>query len=237
MIGDTRQEAMIGAVGDLVDAEHLKFVQAALVEVLGDDPGDDLADRRPADPQQPGDLRLVHLLGKPGREIFKVAGVRSVRPRPRHRLKAQAPTARAAHAPQLALNDAATTANIEMAPAFDAPVVYLQPAPRAAARADRPPATQHDGYDRPLAAKLHIAYPGPEQPQHPVICRLDAHVVLLRKPLTIDSQQPAFEDGGASPSTAQPATTLRALPTPLHAGTSRRSGRHVTPKRRGEPVM
>ena len=66
-----------------------------------------------------------------------------------------------------------------MAPALDAAVMDLQPPPRAAARADRPPTTQYDGHDRPLGAELHIAYPGPEQPQHPVICRLDAHVVLL----------------------------------------------------------
>ena len=43
----------MAAVADLVDADRDQAVEAALVEVIGDDALDDRPDGVPADPQQP----------------------------------------------------------------------------------------------------------------------------------------------------------------------------------------
>jgi hypothetical protein len=67
-----------------------------------------------------------------------------------------------------------------------------------AARADPPPATQAHGHDHPLDGEADIDDGRPGQAEHPVESGRDAHVVLLRKPLVLNSQQPAAEDGGAS---------------------------------------
>lgn len=75
MVGDAGQEAMVGLVADLVDAEPDQAVQAILLNVVCHDPLDDPPDRRPADSQQRLDLLLGHLLGQPRAEILEVARV------------------------------------------------------------------------------------------------------------------------------------------------------------------
>src|SRR4051794_37609201 len=116
----------MAAIGDLVHAQADQSVQPALVELIGDHTRDDRADRVPPDPQQPGDRREGHLLRQPGHDIFEVARVRGAGPSPGHGLEAD-PARRAAQPAQLALDPAATAAEIEVTPALDAPVVDLQP--------------------------------------------------------------------------------------------------------------
>jgi hypothetical protein len=50
------------------------------VQLLGDDPREYLPDGLPADPHQPGDLRLAHLLRQPRREILKIGDSGSFAP-------------------------------------------------------------------------------------------------------------------------------------------------------------
>jgi len=68
-----------------------------------------------------------------------------------------------------------------------------------AARAHPPAPAQAHSHDHPLSTETDIDDGRPGQAEHPVESGTDAHVVLLRKPLVLNSQQPAAEDGGASP--------------------------------------
>jgi hypothetical protein len=78
------------------------------------------------------------------------------RPRPRDRLEPNTAVWTPEPA-QLALDDAAIGAQVEVPPALDAPVVDLQvSAGLAALGADAPAAAQPDGYDHPLAGEAHI---------------------------------------------------------------------------------
>ncbi len=140
----------MAAVADLVDADADQALQAALVEVLGDDAFDDPPDRVPADPQQPADRGARHLLGQPCHDVLEVARVRGARPGPWDRLHPHSAVAAAQQA-QLALDDAPAGAEVEVPPALDAPVVDLQlPAGLTALRAHTSPAPQADGHDHPL---------------------------------------------------------------------------------------
>jgi len=105
VIDDAGEVALAAAVGDLVAADRDQAAEPALVEVVGDDAGDDLPDGRPADAQQPGDLCLGHLLRQPRDRVFEVAGVMGARPRPRDGLEVD-PARRAAQPAQLALDHA-----------------------------------------------------------------------------------------------------------------------------------
>ena len=105
VVGHTGQELVIGAVADFVHADQLEAVQTAGGEPLGDDPRKDVPDGLPADPHQPGDLRLADLLRQPGREILEIASVPRARSRPRHRLVHVAAT-RAIQPSEPALNNA-----------------------------------------------------------------------------------------------------------------------------------
>ena len=67
------------AMGTKITHIPYKGTGPALVELLGDDPRDDRADRGPADVQQPRDRGLGHLLGQPRDDVLEVAGVGSVR--------------------------------------------------------------------------------------------------------------------------------------------------------------
>jgi hypothetical protein len=192
VIGDAGQVAVMAAVGDLVDADADQALEPALVEMVGDDALDDPPDGVPADPQQPADRRAGHLLGQPGDDVLEVARVRGAGARPRHRLQANAAVA-AAQAPQLALDDAAAGAEIEVAPALDPSVVDLElPAGLPAARADAPATAQTDGHDHPLGAEADIDNGCPGQAEQPLECAGDAHVALLEEPLisTTSSLQP-----------------------------------------------
>src|SRR5215217_5258058 len=86
VVGDAGQVAVMAAVADLVDADADQALEAALVEVVGDDAFDDPPDRVPADPQQAADRSARHLLGQPRDDVLEVARVRGARPGPRHRL-------------------------------------------------------------------------------------------------------------------------------------------------------
>ena len=77
----------------------------------------------------------------------------------------------------------------------DAPAVDLT-AERAAGRADPSPAPQPDSHDHPLGAKADVDDRGARETQQTVQCRGDAHVVLLRKPLTFKQPAACAEGGG-----------------------------------------
>jgi hypothetical protein len=79
-------------------------------------------------------------------------------------------------------------AEIQVTPALDTPAVNLS-ADLAAGRADPSPSPQPDADDHPLSAEADIGDRCARETQQTVECRGDAHVVLLRKPLTF--KQPA----------------------------------------------
>jgi hypothetical protein len=76
----------IAAVADLVAADRDQSGEPIVIRTVGDDTLDDPPDGVPADSEQPADRGLGHLLRKPRDNVFEVAGMMSVRPRPRHRL-------------------------------------------------------------------------------------------------------------------------------------------------------
>jgi hypothetical protein len=125
-----------------------------------------------------------------------------------------------------------------MAPSLEPAVVVVHaPSRLPAARTDPSTATQADRHDHPLAAEAHIDDRGAGQAQQPVECRRDAHVVLLAGRLTLNSQRPALEDGGASPPAAQPPNTSPDAQTSGRASTSRTSTRYFTTEWRGDPHL
>jgi hypothetical protein len=153
----------------------------------------DPTDRVPRDPQQARDRLLGHLLRQPRRHVFEVARVARTAAGPGHGLIARAAVS-APQAAQLALDQAARAAEIEMAPALCAPAVDGA-AELPATRADPAPAAQTHGDDHPLGGEAHVDHPRPGQAQQPVECRSGTHLVLLRKSLIFDNQQPAGQGG------------------------------------------
>ena len=81
-----------------------------------------------------------------------------------------------------------------MAPALCAPAVDGA-AELPAIGADPAPAAQTYGDDHPLGGEAHVDHPRPRQAQQPVECRGGTHLVLLRKSLIFDNQQPAGQGG------------------------------------------
>jgi hypothetical protein len=197
VVGDARQVALATAVGDLVAADGDQAVEAALVDVVGHHALDDPPDRVPRDPEQPGDRRLGHLLGEEGDEVLEVARVGGARPGPRHRLEARPAAGATPQAAQLALDDAAARAEVEVAPALDAAVVDRKPPDLAALRADAPAAARPDRHDHPLGGERDPGHGRSRQLEHPVECGAGAHVALL---MAADLRQPAAcrTGGGAS---------------------------------------
>src|SRR5439155_8167790 len=161
VIDDGGQVARPPAVGDLIHADRHEAGKAPLVEVVGHHALDDPPDRVPRDPQHAGERGLCYLLRDPGHGVLEVARVARAGPGPRHGLEAGAAVA-APQPPQLALDEAAGAAQVEMAPALDSPPVDLA-AELAAARADPSPAAQPDGHDHPLAGEAEIGHPRPGQ--------------------------------------------------------------------------
>jgi hypothetical protein len=197
VVGDTGQELVIGAIVHLVHTDQLKPVQPAGGELLGDDPLEDVPDRLPADPHQPRDLRLVHLLRQPGAQIVEVAGVPRAASRPLDVLR-QLAAARTVEPAQPALDHAPKTARIEMPPALDAMILDRQPA-RPAARADRLLAAQRDPHDHRLRTELHVPDPGAREPEHPIECGGDPHVALLVVADLQTASRLPQKSGGGSP--------------------------------------
>src|SRR5439155_4919913 len=72
VIGDRGQIAVMAAVADLVDADADQALEAALVEPVSDDAGDDPSDGVPTDPQQTADRGTGHLLRQPRDHVFEV---------------------------------------------------------------------------------------------------------------------------------------------------------------------
>src|SRR5439155_19450569 len=172
--------------------------QAALVEPFGDDARDDPPDGVPADPEQPADRRARHLLGQPRHDVLEVARVRGARPGPRHRLHANTAGA-AAQQPQLALDHAATGAEIEVAPTLDAPVVDLElTTGLTASGTDTPAPPQAHGHDHPLGPERDVRHARAGQAQQALECGGDAHVALLCEPLAIRQPAASPEGGGAA---------------------------------------
>ena len=177
MVDHAGQELVLGAIGDLVDANEHQSVQAVAVKRVGDDPREDRADRAPRDPQQPLDLRLAHLLRQPRGESFEVERVPRPRPGPRHRLVHIA-AGRAVQPSEPTLDHAPQAAEIQRPPALLTMLLDLKAA-RAAARADRFLGAQDDGHDHRLLTERHVPDPSTRKPKHPVECRGDPHVALL----------------------------------------------------------
>jgi len=100
VVDDRREVAMMAPVADLVHADRDEPLEAAVIEVIGDDPLNDLPDRVSPDPEQASDRGLGHLLRQPRHKILEVAGVVSICSGPRHRLQVHA-TVAAAQPPQL----------------------------------------------------------------------------------------------------------------------------------------
>jgi Transposase len=135
------------APADLVNAQHHEPVQLAGVEPVADHACDDLPDRRPPDPQQPGDLRLSHLLRPRRAQVLEIARVLRPGPRPRDRFQPVA-TAQAAQPSQLALDHAPRPAEIEMPPALHPPVLDLATL-RPTTRAHPSPAPETNRHNHP----------------------------------------------------------------------------------------
>src|SRR5215212_3960214 len=86
-----------------------------------------------------------------------------------------------------------------MTPTLDAAVIDLElPAGLPAPRADASPAPQPHGHDHPLGTELDVDHGCPGQAEQPLECGADAHVALLREPLTFEQPAACAEGGGAS---------------------------------------
>ena len=168
---------LAAAVADLVNTDLNEMLETVLIEAVGNDAGDDLTDHPPADPEQPGDRCLGHLLRQPRHQVLEVASVPSAGTGPRDRFGTH-PAVRAPHPAQLALDEAPAGAEIEMAPALGPGAVHVS-GELAAATADPPASPQPDGHDHPHAAELDIRHGRPGKAQQAVECGGDAHVVLL----------------------------------------------------------
>jgi hypothetical protein len=189
VVEDRGQVALVAAIGNLIDADLNEAMQAALIELLLNDALHNPPDAVPRDPQEARDRLLGHLLRQPRDHVLEVTRVARAAPGPRHGLKARA-AVWAPEAAQLALDQTARAAEIEMAPALCAPAVDGA-AELAATRAHPSAPPQTHGDDHPLGGEAHVDHPRPGQAQQPVECRGGTHLVLLRKSLIFVNQQPA----------------------------------------------
>jgi hypothetical protein len=101
--------------------------------------------------QKPADHAEGGLLGEPGDDVLEVAGEARSRSCPGDRFGHHPLAARAAEPAQLALQEAAARAKIEVPPAPPLAPVIACPAQAAAARADEPPPTPAQPDHHPLA--------------------------------------------------------------------------------------
>jgi hypothetical protein len=91
-----------------------------------------------------------------------------------------------------------------------------------ALRADPPTTAQPDRHDHAFGAEADVDHHRPRQAQKAVECRGDAHVVLLTGRLTLNSQQPAPEDGGASITFCATSARISLSEVPAHAANTAR---------------
>ena len=91
-----------------------------------------------------------------------------------------------------------------------------------ALRANPPATAQPDGHDHAFGAEAYVDHHRPRQAQKAVECRRDAHVVLLAGRLTLNSQQPAAEDGGASIAFCATSARISFSEVPAHAAIAAR---------------
>jgi hypothetical protein len=71
-------------------------------------------------------------------------------------------------------------------------------------------------HDHSLAAERHVRHPGSREPEHPVECSADTHIILPRWAADfLNSQQPAGEDGWVSLSACATCEDPHALKTLL----------------------
>ena len=133
---------MAFAVGDLIDPDAFEAVEAVAVlvtGVLGDDPFDHPADRRPVDTQEFRDNRLRGGAGKPHHRILEPPGETRPDPGPRHDLRTHT-TRRARHAPDITAHAATDAKHIEVTPRTRAVVIH-RPAALPAPRTEHPAVT------------------------------------------------------------------------------------------------
>jgi len=135
-------------------------LQPAVINVVGEDPLDDLPDGVSPNAQQPGDRGLGHVLRQPRDHVLEVAGVMGARPCPGDRLEMHA-AGWAAKATQLGLDHAPARPQTEVSPPLGSPVVHLEPAGLPATPTDTAPAAQTDGHDHPLAAEADVVTDAP----------------------------------------------------------------------------
>src|SRR6201999_145209 len=88
MVGDHSQVTMTAFIGDVVNADPIKPIQAGVIETLGHNPFDDSVDGGPGTTQQTSHRRLVHPLRQPGDGVFEVTRAPRPRPGPGHLLGA-----------------------------------------------------------------------------------------------------------------------------------------------------
>ena len=121
-----------------------------------------------------------------------------------------------------------------MPPALDAMVLDLQSA-RPAARTDRPLATQRDRHDHRPLAERHIPDPCARKPEHPVECRRDPHVALLRRQLNPEhSAACRSPGGGGSPGMC---ATCEPLSVPSLHQVGSGAARHASSGSPGQPIL
>lgn len=148
-------------------------------DLVGDDAAHDRSDGAPGDPQEPADHAEGGLLGEPPDDVLEVAGKTRARPRPGDRLGHHPLTAGAAEAAQLALQEAAGRAQVEVPPATPLAPVVARPTQTAAARTDEPPRPPAQRHDHPLALEADRDHARARDLQQTIECRADAHLRLL----------------------------------------------------------
>ena len=108
-------------------------------------------------------------------------------------------------------------------------------ATRAAARADRLLGAQHDRHDHRLRPERHIPDPSTRKPEHPIGCRRDSHVAILRRPLNFEHPAACRRRAAAGRHVrAQPARRTYTATNPPLSSRFRRPATAVSPPNGGE---
>jgi hypothetical protein len=116
VVGHDGQVAVPALVGDLVHPDPVQPVQAAVVDVVGHHPADDVVDCLPRATQQLRHAGLVHPLRQPAGHILEVAGMPGTRPRPPHLLGAHSSAAVTVHPMQVGLQEHLAGAEVQVPP-------------------------------------------------------------------------------------------------------------------------
>ena len=200
---------MLLAPADLIDPDIEEIAQPAGIELIDAHASDDPPDRAPVDPEHPLDRCLVGARRQPRDEAFEVARELRAWAGERDALSAR-PVLGAPKTPPSAMDLKPPGPEIQVPPdRVLRPRVLARSGRVLAQRADKAPASQRDLDDHPARLKPNLLDPDALQAQKPGKCARDAHVVLPRKPLTIEQPAACLEGAAAR---QQPARNLRAIP-------------------------